>query len=81
MQFFFLCCRVDGLMGMGFSSIASSGQPTFFENLIAQNGVTNHYFSFYLQRAADLTSNSNGNIGGGEMCIGCLDSSKYTGSM
>lgn len=72
---------VDGLMGMGFSSIASSGQPTFFENLIAQNGVTNHYFSFYLQRAADLTSDQNGNIGGGEMCVGCLDSSKYTGSI
>lgn len=71
----------DGLMGLGFSTIASSGQPTWFENAITAGVVANPYFSFYLQRARDLTTNQNGEIGGGELCFGCMDASKYTGSM
>lgn len=46
----------DGLMGMGFSTIATSGAPTPFENLMSQGVVSNPYFSFALQRARDLTS-------------------------
>lgn len=30
----------DGIMGMGFQSIASSGQPTWFENLVKANTVS-----------------------------------------
>lgn len=71
----------DGLMGMGFSTIATYGAPTFFENLITQGNLPAPLFSFYLQRARDVTSKSTGTIGGGELCIGCVDSSKYTGSM
>jgi hypothetical protein len=71
----------DGLMGMGFSTIATMGAPTFFENLITLGSLPMPAFSFYLQRARDLTSKSSGQIGGGELCIGCIDSSKYTGSM
>ncbi|GAA5865134.1 hypothetical protein JCM1840_003918, partial [Sporobolomyces johnsonii] len=71
----------DGIMGMAFSTIASSGAPTYFENLITNNAVSNPYFGVYLQRARDLTSKSTGTIGGGELCIGCMDSSKYSGSI
>ncbi|GAA5925574.1 hypothetical protein JCM1841_006370 [Sporobolomyces salmonicolor] len=71
----------DGIMGMAFSTIASSGAPTYFENLITNNAVSNPYFGVYLQRARDLTSKSTGTVGGGELCIGCMDSSKYTGSI
>ncbi|KAL8280868.1 hypothetical protein RQP46_006872 [Phenoliferia psychrophenolica] len=71
----------DGLMGLGFSTIASSGQPTWFENAITNNVVANPYFSFYLQRARDLTTSQSGTIGGGELCFGCIDASKYTGAI
>lgn len=71
----------DGLMGMGFSTIATSGAPTPFENLMSAGTVSNPYFSFYLQRARDLTSRSTGTIGGGELCIGCINSARYTGSL
>lgn len=74
--------RSDGLMGMAFSTISSSGQPTFFENLISTNAIVNHYFSFYLQRSSDLVSGGGtGNIAGGELCIGCIDSSKLVGAV
>lgn len=69
-------------MGMAFSTISSSGQPTFFENLISTNAIVNHYFSFYLQRSSDLVpGGGTGNIGGGELCIGCIDSSKLVGAV
>ncbi|GAA6032595.1 hypothetical protein JCM8097_004833 [Rhodosporidiobolus ruineniae] len=71
----------DGICGMAFSTIATSGAPTFFENLITAGSVSNQVFSFYMQRAKDLTSKTKGTIAGGEMCIGCIDSSKYTGSL
>ena len=71
----------DGLMGMGFSTIAESRAPTFMENLIANKAVAANLFSFYLQRSADLTTASSGTVGGGGLCIGCIDSSKFTGSV
>lgn len=71
----------DGLCGMAFSTIATSGAPTPFENLISQGAVSNPVFGVYLQRASDLTSKSSGQIGGGELCIGCINSAHYTGEM
>lgn len=71
----------DGIMGMAFSTIASSGAPTPFENMISGSLVSNPYFGIYFQRARDLTSQSRGTIGGGELCVGCYDSSKFVGSL
>ncbi|GAA6002934.1 hypothetical protein JCM10207_001904 [Rhodosporidiobolus poonsookiae] len=71
----------DGIMGMAFSTIASSGAPTFFENLITQGSVSQQVFSYYMTRASDSTTKTKGTIAGGELCIGCIDSSKYTGSL
>ncbi|KAK4051391.1 hypothetical protein OIV83_002875 [Microbotryomycetes sp. JL201] len=71
----------DGVVGLGFSTIATSGAPTPFENLISSKAVQNPYFGFHLQRARDLTSKSSGQIGGGELCIGCMDNSKFSGSI
>ncbi|BGP25332.1 cathepsin D [Rhodotorula toruloides] len=71
----------DGICGLAFSTIATSGAPTVFENAITENIVSNPYFGFYLQRASDLTSASKGTIGGGELCFGCADSAKYTGQV
>jgi len=71
----------DGICGMAFSTIATSGAPTFLENLITADSIQQPQVGFYLQRAKDLTSQSRGTIGGGEMCVGCADQSKYTGQL
>ncbi|EJD40428.1 acid protease [Auricularia subglabra TFB-10046 SS5] len=55
----------SGLIGMAFSSIATSGKPTFFENAIA--GGLSPFFSVHLTRGA---------VRGSEVCLGCYDGSK-----
>lgn len=64
----------DGLLGMGFTSLSASGFTTFFENLMSQDEVDAPEFSFYLGRAASGTEHQ------GSLCLGCRDTSKYTGS-
>lgn len=61
-----------GLMGMGFPSLAKSQSTPFFFNLVQQNALTSNIFSFYLAR---------GDNTGSELCLGCTDSSKYTGNV
>nr|XP_031860383.1 uncharacterized protein CI109_004273 [Kwoniella shandongensis]KAA5527455.1 hypothetical protein CI109_004273 [Kwoniella shandongensis] len=62
----------SGVMGMAFSSISSSGKPTYFENLISTKSVPSPLFSFHLTRRQPT---------GSQLCIGCTDSSKYTGAI
>jgi cathepsin D len=64
----------DGLMGMGFSTIANTGYPTFFENLIAQKTVTKPEFAFYLGRGKSNTT------GLSELYLGGQDTARYTGN-
>lgn len=64
----------EGLMGMGFSTIANSKEPTFFERLIALKKVAKNEFSFYLGRA------KSGTQGASEMTLGGRDASKFTGT-
>ncbi|KAG8939429.1 Type I transmembrane sorting receptor [Tulasnella sp. 424] len=61
-----------GLMGMGFPSLAESKATPFFFNLAQANALTSNLFSFFLAR---------GDKTGSELCIGCTDSSKYTGNV
>ncbi|WVR09646.1 hypothetical protein IAU60_006719 [Kwoniella sp. DSM 27419] len=62
----------SGVLGMGFSSISSSNQPTYFENLISTKSVANPLFGFHLARKQAQ---------GSQLCIGCYDSSKFTGAI
>lgn len=71
----FASSNADGLLGMGFTAISSSGSTTYFENLIAQKKVSNPEFAFCLGRAAD------GSAQRSELTLGGIDSSKYTGSV
>lgn len=71
----------DGIMGMGFQNIASSGEPTWFENLVKSGSLASNVFSFYLQRAYDLTQETSGTIGGGEMLVGGINSERFTGDI
>ncbi|KAG8943285.1 hypothetical protein FRC04_002965 [Tulasnella sp. 424] len=60
----------DGLIGMAFSTIATSGQPTFFENLLKSNKLAAPIFSIHLTRHRSS---------GSSLCLGCYDSSKAAG--
>ncbi|EJD41539.1 acid protease [Auricularia subglabra TFB-10046 SS5] len=68
----FLGTPSSGLIGMAFSSIASSGQPTFFENLMAQNSAIAPFFSVYLTRKQPS---------GSQVCLGCYDRTKSTSAI
>lgn len=46
----------SGLLGMAFSSIAISGQPTFFENLIKHKSLAAPMFSVHLTRGEERGS-------------------------
>ncbi|CAA7259283.1 unnamed protein product [Cyclocybe aegerita] len=60
----------SGLLGLAFSTIASSKQPTFFENLIREKQLAAPIFSVHLARNQET---------GSEVCFGCLDKGKTTG--
>lgn len=46
----------SGLLGLAFSSIASSGAPTFFENLVNGKQLAAPIFSVFLARGEDTGS-------------------------
>ncbi|KAG8958579.1 Type I transmembrane sorting receptor [Tulasnella sp. 425] len=60
----------SGLMGLAFESIAQTKATPWFFNLANNGKLASNLFSFYLSRqGAD----------GSELCIGCIDSNKFTG--
>ncbi|KAI8586782.1 aspartic peptidase domain-containing protein [Geranomyces variabilis] len=61
----------DGILGMGFSPIASDGANTWFENAVAQGSVPKSVFAFYLNSASS----------GSELYLGGYNSKRYTGSI
>ncbi|KAJ7647390.1 aspartic peptidase domain-containing protein [Roridomyces roridus] len=68
----FLGLPTDGLMGMAFSSVAQSGERTFFENLLYNNMLPARIFSVYLARNQE---------DGSELCFGCFDTTKALGAV
>ncbi|KAF9529319.1 aspartic peptidase domain-containing protein [Crepidotus variabilis] len=62
---------MSGIMGMAFSSIAQSGQPTLFENLM-NSGKTGKTFAVHLERQKQQ---------GSELCLGCYNPAKMKGSI
>lgn len=57
---------------MAFGSISTSGKPTYFENLMNSKAVPDDLFGFHMARRQ---------VTGSELCLGCQDSSKYSGSI
>ncbi|XP_039499683.1 lysosomal aspartic protease [Drosophila santomea] len=71
----FLKSQLDGIIGLGFSSIAIGGITPPFDNLVAQGLVNRAVFSIYLNR------NGTDAIHGGELILGGTDSGLYSGCL
>ena len=73
---------ISGLFGFAFGALSGTGSTPFFESLIAQGTLTGsqQYFSVFLNRASLSTTNG-AQVTGGELCLGCMDSTKYTGTI
>lgn len=61
-----------GLLGLGFPANAASKQTPFFQNLAEQGKLASNLFSFFMTR---------NDLSGSELCLGCMDSTKFTGDM
>jgi hypothetical protein len=64
--------KFDGILGLAFPSISVDHIPTVFQNMVEQGLVTDQVISFYL-------SSKSGSDG--EMVVGGIDSTKYTGDL
>lgn len=64
--------KFDGILGLGWPSIAVDGLPTVFEEMISQGLVDEPVFSFSLGK-------SDGAVG--ELTFGGVDKTKYTGDL
>lgn len=62
--------KFDGILGLGFDSIAVNQIPTLFGRLVATKAIEEPVFSFYLGTDAD-----------GELMVGGSDPERYTGSI
>ncbi|KAJ8456379.1 hypothetical protein ONZ45_g6587 [Pleurotus djamor] len=60
----------DGLLGCAFGSIAMSGKPTFFENLISSGNLARTMFGVHLERGKET---------GSELMLGGADETKTSG--
>lgn len=43
----------DGILGLAFSSIAETQEPTVVENLLSEGVISNHLFGVYMARSSD----------------------------
>lgn len=63
----FIVGKIDGIVGLGFPSIAVDGTTPFFNNLMSQGAVSKNVFQFYL--SSDPSDNKS------QLVIGDLDES------
>lgn len=79
----------NGIVGLAFGTIAVTKQPTFFENLLSQRKLVDSIFSMHLTRQdPDGSEVCLRRISDGrrvltllQLCFGCYDSTKATGSI
>ena len=66
--------KFDGILGLGFPSIAVAGVKSILDIMVDQKVITKPMFSFYLQKDGNEES-------GGEITFGGTDDTKYTGEL
>jgi len=69
----FIAAQFDGILGFGYPEIAVNHMPPFFQAAVATGAIKEAKFAFYLATHGSKTS-------GGELVLGGVDTSKYTGS-
>jgi len=70
----FIAAKFDGLLGMGWPSIAVDGAVPPFTNMVNQNLVAKPLFSVFLSKDASSSV-------GGEFLLGGIDTKYYTGDI
>merc|ERR1711953_1570922 len=60
----------DGIMGFGFPEISVNHMPPFFQAALAGGMIKEAKFAFYLEKSGST---------GGELSLGGVDTTKYTG--
>ncbi|KAH7335273.1 acid protease [Rhizoctonia solani] len=71
---------ISGLLGLGWSSIASSGAVPFWETLAKNNQLTEPVMSFFLTRFINATG-ARTQEPGGEFMLGGTNTNLYTGDI
>ena len=61
----------DGILGLGYTSLAESHAKTVFENMVDQGLVSEPVFAFFLAHTPS----------GGELTLGGTDPNHYTGNI
>lgn len=70
----FIAAKFDGILGMGFPTIAVTGAVPVFNNMIDQGLVDEPVFAFWLNRKQDGAE-------GGELILGGTDPDHFTGNI
>ncbi|XP_029283853.1 cathepsin E-like [Cottoperca gobio] len=69
----FVMARFDGILGLGYPSLAEILGNTVFDNMMAQKTVDEPVFSFYLTRKTSVSNPE------GELLLGGTDEALYSG--